>query len=226
MPKPFLVTFTVTLFALLNAIGMVPVFIAFTASERKRVQMLVALFVSITALALMLLVQLLGAPTLSFLGISIDSFRIAGGILLLLIGISMINGNVSGASRDVAEDAQRSDLAQAESVYRRIVVPMAMPLLVGPGVIAYIILHAGEARASGQLLQRVDIAIGISIVAATCFVILWAGRAIQQVLGSIGLTIMTRIMGLLVAAIGVQFIVTGLTAVLQDALRPVLHATP
>jgi small neutral amino acid transporter SnatA (MarC family) len=99
---------------------------------------------------------------------------------------------------------------------------MAMPLLVGPGVIAYIILHASEARHAGERLESLDIAIGIAMVSALCFVILAAGRSIQRVMGSIGLTIMTRVMGLLVAAIGVQFIVTGGTNILQTALVPLI----
>ena len=101
----------------------------------------------------MLFVQVLGGPALEFLGIGIDSYRIAGGILLLLIGIAMIHGNVGGDTSAHLQAAASSDLAEAESVFRRIVVPMAMPLLVGPGVIAYIILHAGEARATGRWLD-------------------------------------------------------------------------
>jgi multiple antibiotic resistance protein len=81
MDFSFLSNFAITLFALLNPIGMLPVFISYTASERKEVQRLVALFVSLTVMALLLVFLLIGSPILQFFGVSLDSFRIAGGIL-------------------------------------------------------------------------------------------------------------------------------------------------
>ena len=82
MDFSFLSNFVITLFALLNPIGMLPVFISYTANEGKEVQRLVALFVSLTVMALLLMFLLIGSPILQFFGVSLDSFRIAGGILL------------------------------------------------------------------------------------------------------------------------------------------------
>ena len=92
-------TFAATLFALLNPFGMLPVFIGYTAGKRIRVQRWVALFVSIIVLGLMLLFLFAGTPLVNFFGITLDAFRIAGGILLLLIGIKTI---ARDASRTIA----------------------------------------------------------------------------------------------------------------------------
>ena len=94
----------------------------------------------------MLLFLLTGTALLEFFGIALDSFRVAGGILLLLIGISIVTGNPAKAAKDLAVEAEASALGEAKSIYRQIVVPFAMPLLVVPGVIANLILHASEAR--------------------------------------------------------------------------------
>ncbi len=187
---------------------------------------MVALLIAVTAGVLMLIVLLAGRGVLDFLGVSLEAFRIAGGVLLLLIGISMTRGDTGSGVRDATEQAQLTNLAMAESVYRAIVVPMAMPLLVGPGVIAYIILHASEAEAAKQDVHVLDIGVGIGVVSLLCFVILWGGRAIKRLLGDVGLNILTRVMGLLVAAIGVQFIVTGTTQVFLTTIVPEMHKLP
>jgi small neutral amino acid transporter SnatA (MarC family) len=102
------------------------------------------------------------------------------------------------------------------------VVPFAMPLLVGPGLIANLILYAGEARHSndpGLFFGLVAVAIGLSLVT---LLILISGRALQRILGDIGLTIMTRILGLIVAAMGMQFMITGLSNIIVHNLAPEL----
>ena len=145
MDFSFLSNFAITLFALLNPIGMLPVFISYTANERKEVQRLVALFVSLTVMALLLVFLLIGSPILQFFGVSLDSFRIAGGILLLTIGIGIVNGKSSDNKEEIVTTETNNNLTQAKSIYSQIVIPMAMPLLVGPGVIANVILYSNEA---------------------------------------------------------------------------------
>ncbi|MGE5152931.1 MAG: MarC family protein, partial [Bdellovibrio bacteriovorus] len=143
----FLSTFAATLFALLNPLGMLPVFMGYTAHLSKGVQGWLALLVALTVVGLMLLFLLTGNAIIDFFGITLDSFRVAGGILLLLIGINIVTGDPGKAAKDLVVQSQESELGEAKSVYRQIVVPFAMPLLVGPGVIANLILYAGEARA-------------------------------------------------------------------------------
>jgi MarC family membrane protein len=213
-------TFAATLFALLNPLGMLPVFIGYTAGLSIGVQRWLALFVSLTVLALMLVFLFTGHAILSFFGISLDSFRLAGGIVLLLIGIRIVNGDSSQAARDQVVEATTSTLSEAKSIYRRIVVPFAMPLLVGPGVIANLILYASEARAAQNdtlLLGLVGVTIAISVLT---FALLLSGRFLRDLMGDVGLSIVTRILGLLVASIGMQFIVTGLSNVIVQSIAP------
>ena len=213
-------TFAATLFALLNPLGMLPVFIGYTTGMRSGVQRWLALFVSITVLGLMLLFLFAGTALLNFFGITLDAFRIAGGILLLLIGIRTVAHDPASKAKDLAVAPEVGELSEAESVYGQIVVPFAMPLLVGPGVIANLILYAGVAseRKSPKLsLGLVGVTVGVSLLT---FVILLSGRFLRRLLGDVGLSIATRILGLLVASIGVQFVIAGLTNVIVQSIAP------
>lgn len=213
-------TFAATLFALLNPLGMLPVFIGYTTGMSTSVQRWLALFVSLTVMGLMLLFLLTGMAILDFFGITMDSFRVAGGILLLIIGINIVTGDSTKAMKYLAVEANMSAFSEAESVYRQIVVPLAMPLLVGPGVIANLILYASEAKAlNNTTLTFGLIGVTIGVALLTC-VILLSGRFLRRLLGDIGLSIATRILGLLVASIGMQFIITGLSNVVVHSIAP------
>ncbi len=213
-------SFAATLFALLNPLGVLPIFIGYASKERRGVQRWLALFLSITVFLLLILFLFTGAALLKFFGISLDSFRIAGGILLLLIGINIVTGDSVKAAQDVVTKDQETDLQQAKSVYRKIVIPLAMPLLVGPGVIANVILHASQAETLKQDQLFVGFSIVIAIVSFLTFVIFLAGRWLQRFLGDVGLSILTRILGLLVASIGVQFMVSGISNVIINVIAP------
>jgi MarC family membrane protein len=220
MEWSFLRNFAITLFALLNPLGMLPIFISYVGRERPGVQRWLTLFISVTVLGLLLLFMLTGASILQFFGVTLNSFRIAGGILLLIIGINIVNGVVSTTTEITVTKAKESDLTQAQSIYRQIVIPMAMPLLVGPGVIANVILYASEAEAkkeSGLLLGLILMTILVSFFV---FVILLSGRGLQRMIGDTGLSITQRTLGLFVAAIGVQFMVTGLTNIIVGQIVP------
>jgi multiple antibiotic resistance protein len=215
-------TFAATLFALLNPLGMLPVFIGYTARRRIGVQRWLAVFVSITVLGLMLLFLFAGTALLKFFGITLDAFRVAGGILLLLIGIRTVVQDVANKAKDLIIASDIGDLREAESVYGQIVVPLAMPLLVGPGVIANLILYAGEAwQTKGAKLfwGLVGVTVGVSFLT---LLILLSGRFLRRLLGDVGLSIATRILGLLVASIGVQFVIEGLTNVIVHSIAPEL----
>lgn len=219
-PSSILSTFAATSFALLNPLGMLPVFMGYTADLGAGAQRWLALLVSVTVLGLTLLFLLTGNAIIDFFGVTLDSFRMAGGILLLLIGISIVTGDAGKAAKDLVVESGASDLGEAKSIYRQIVVPFAMPLLVGPGVIANLILYAGEARALRDptiSLGLIGVTVGVSVVTLA---ILLSGRVLRRLLGDVGLSILTRILGLLVASIGMQFIVTGLTNVIVHSIAP------
>lgn len=212
--------FGITLFALLNPLGMLPIFISYTAREGRGVQRWVALFVSLTVLGLLLIFMLTGASILQFFGVSLNSFRIAGGILLLIIGINIVNGTGTTSKEILVTEDKESVLSQAKSVYRQIVIPMAMPLLVGPGVIANVILHANEAEAEKARGLFLGLIFMTFLVSFLVFIVLAAGKWLQRILGNIGLNITQRVMGLFVAAIGVQFMVTGLIDIIVYNIAP------
>jgi MarC family membrane protein len=218
----FLSTFAATLFALLNSLGVMPMFVAYAGKERPGVQRFVALLISLTVFLLLILFLFTGSSLLKFFGISLDSFRIAGGVLLLLIGINLVMSDPAAAAKTADAKATLSDWQQATSVYRAIVIPLAMPLLVGPGVIANVVLYASEAERkdeNGLFIGLVLVCGGISFLN---FIIFASGRWLKRVLGDIGLSIATRILGLLVAAMGVQFMVTGVTDVVVHSIAPQL----
>ena len=210
-------TFAATLFALLNPFGMLPIFIGYTRDRSIEAQRWLALFVSITVLGLMLLFLFAGTALLRFFGITLDAFRIAGGILLLLIGIRTVAQDPATKAKDLIVASEVGALSEAESVYRQIVVPFAMPLLVGPGVIANLILYAGEARSATLFWGLAGVTAGVSFLT---FVILLSGGFLRRLLGDVGLSIATRILGLLVASIGVQFVIAGLTNVIVHSIAP------
>lgn len=213
-------SFATTLFALLNPLGILPIFIGYTAQERRGVQRWLALFLALTVWFLLILFLVTGAALLKFFGISIDAFQIAGGILLLLIGINIVTGSSSQIAKEVVNQDLENDWQQAKSVYRKIVIPLAMPLLVGPGVIANVILHASQAEATHQNHLLIGFSIVIGIVAFLTFAIFLSGRWLQRLLGDVGLGILTRILGLLVASIGVQFMISGITNVIVNTIMP------
>src|ERR1700751_5985758 len=198
---------------------MLPVFIGYTAGRSTSVQRWLALFISMTVLGLMLLFLFAGTALLNFFGITIDAFRVAGGILLLLIGIRTVARDPTTKAEDLVVATEVGALCEAESAYRQIVVPFAMPLLVGPGVIANLVLYAGEARSASLTWGLVGVTVGVSFLT---FVILLSGRFLRRLLSDVGLSIATRILGLLVASIGVQFVIAGLTNVIVHSIAPAL----
>lgn len=213
-------TFAASLFALLNPLGMLPVFVGYTQGLSPGVQRWLALLVAVTVLALMLLFLISGTAILDFFGIGIDAFRMAGGILLLLIGIRIVTGDGGAMGKQPVAEQGQGDFLEARTVYRQIVIPFALPLLVGPGVIANLILYASEARRLHDPRLSLGLIAVTGGVALLTFVILLSGRMLKRALGDIGLGILTRILGLLVAAIGMQFLVTGTSDIVVNTIAP------
>jgi multiple antibiotic resistance protein len=193
------------LVAVVNPVGAIPIFISLTASQsvaqRRRTGTLAAV-----AIALVLWASLVvGEPLLGFFGISISSFRVAGGILILLMAISMLHAHVSHTRQT---DEEAAEAADKDSVA---VVPLAIPLLAGPGAISTVILYAHR---NGSPVHLVVIAVDILIVAAMAWICFRAAPVLSRWLGTTGINVVTRIMGLIIAAIGVEFITNGLKQLL------------
>jgi len=191
----------VGLLAIVNPFGAIPMFISMTADEsvaqRRDTTNQVAL-----GLTIILLVALFaGDLLLQFFGITIDSFRVGGGILVLLMAISMLQAKTSPV-KQTTEEATES--IQKESVA---IVPLAMPLLAGPGAISAVILAAHKAN---SVVGSLIIAGGIVVLSLVVWVVLRMSPWIAGHMGATGINIMTRIMGLMLTAIAVEFIASGI----------------
>jgi len=189
----------ITLFAILDPVGMIPIIIAFTLGLTAQKRARVGRMASLSVTAILLTSLLVGELVLEFFGISIHSFRVAGGILLLLMSIAMLFGNKDTPSPDDSADAEaNSSLA---------IVPLSTPLLAGPGAISTIILDAHKGFGIGHyiVLSLEIIALGF-IVWLTFLIAPWISRR----LGRIGSDVFSRLMGLIIASIAVEFIANGL----------------
>ncbi|HUT04587.1 MAG TPA: NAAT family transporter [bacterium] len=200
-PMVYFVKLFAALFAILNPIGAVPIFASLSQGrdddEVRRIPRRTALAVC----AILMVSAFLGQRILSFFGVGIPAFRIGGGILILLIAIAMLRARQPRSKytpREATESAEKEDIA---------VVPLAIPLLAGPGAISTVILQ--EQRSPG--LAYMPIMIGtILLMGGTIYVLFKIGVPLAKRLGRTGINIFTRIMGLMLAAMAVEFITSGL----------------
>jgi MarC family membrane protein len=212
-----ILNFGAALFATVNPIGNLPIFVSFTAGERKAVQCWLAFFIAATVLTLLLLFLVSGNAILNFFGITLAAFRIAGGIILLLTGISMVRGEQTKLNREMAAQASANDFKAAEFVYRKILVPLGIPMFVGPGSISTVVLYSSQAPRGGTFLGLIGVIFTISTLV---FVILWAGTGLRRFLGELGVDVATRLLGMILAAIGIQFILGGLADSTMNFIQP------
>ncbi|MEM9855337.1 MAG: MarC family protein [Pseudomonadota bacterium] len=197
MDLAFYVTAFATLFVIIDPIGLAPLFIALTQGMDAKARRAIAFRSCAVASALLLAFGLVGEALLGFVGISMAAFRIAGGALLFLTALDMLFER-----RQERRDEQAMERADPS------VFPLAMPLIAGPGAIATVILLAGQAE--GDFVKTLGVyAVLISVILITLLLFL-AGGPIERVLGKTGVNIVTRLLGMLLAALAVQFILTGL----------------
>ncbi len=199
----------VGLLAIVNPFGAVPLFITMTAGDDRVQRRKTINQVAVSVLIILLVTLFLGDLLLRFFGISIDSFRVGGGILILLMAIAMLHAKTSRV-RQTEEEAEES--IDKESVG---VVPLAMPLLAGPGAISAVILAAHQ---SHTLVHHLVIATGVVLLSLVVWGVLRLAPWIANHISATGINIATRIMGLILAAIAVEFIANGL-----KGLFPVLN---
>ncbi|HHH37661.1 MAG TPA: NAAT family transporter, partial [Epsilonproteobacteria bacterium] len=176
-----------------------------SSDEKRRTitKMLIAVIV------ILLVSAYLGNYLLAFFGINIDSFRVAGGILLLLMAIHMLQAKMPPTKTSKAEE---NEAVQKEDVS---VVPLAIPLTAGPGTISTVILFSSN---TNTLVDQIALGIIILLSALTIWPILMLAESIGKYLGATGLNVATRIMGLILAAIAVQFIIEGILNFVKTAL--------
>ncbi|MBN2866275.1 MAG: YchE family NAAT transporter [Thiotrichales bacterium] len=189
------------LLAIVNPFGAIPMFISMTADENRAERLKTINMVAIGVAVILLVALFVGEHLLAFFGITMNSFRVGGGILILLMAIAMLHAKTSHI-KQTTEEADES--IQKESVA---IVPLAMPLLAGPGAISTVILAAHKAT---TILDYVMFSAGIILLSIIIWSILRLAPWIASHAGSTGINIFTRIMGLILAAIAVEFIANGM----------------
>jgi multiple antibiotic resistance protein len=195
----------VTIFAIVDPIGTLPIFVALTegfAPEDRKVILNRAVLVLAGILTLFALV---GRFLFAAFGFSLPAFEIAGGILLFLVAFDMLQGRI-GATR-------LTELDHEEAIQRRdeiAVVPLGIPLLAGPGAISTVMIYEGSSGSNPWIIVATFVAIGVTSVLT--FIVLTYGQGILRKIGRVGVMAMTRVLGLLLAAVGVQFVVNGAIA--------------
>ncbi len=199
-----------TLLAIVNPLGVIPIFVSLTSDladqQRKRIARTTS-----TAVAVILIVAtLFGKPLLNFFGVSIASFKVGGGILLMLMAVDMMQAKYT-QGKQTPEEAKEAE--EKESIA---VVPIAMPLLAGPGAISSVIIYADQAF---QPLHISLIIVSSVLVALLTLGALSIANPVSKALKKTGINIATRLMGLLLAAIAIEFITGGLVHLLPGLAK-------
>jgi multiple antibiotic resistance protein len=191
------------IFFVVDPFAAVPFFLALTRQDGPAKRRDTALRASLTAGLVLAVFAVAGAWIFTLLGISLPAFRIAGGVVLLLLAVDMIRTQPSRTritEKEIEAGVDKEDVA---------IVPLAMPLLAGPGSIATVVVLMARAR-EGPWWRTVPVLGAIAVTAALCYLILSGAARIERVLGRTGLAILERAAGLLLVAVAVQFMLDGI----------------
>ena len=192
----------VTLLAIVNPLAIVPFFIHYTQGFSRKQRQRTVQVAAFSAFAVIATCALIGLQILEFFGISLASFQVGGGMLLLTSALSMLNAQPaeSKVTQDEVEDASaRASIA---------VVPLTIPLLTGPATMSTVVIYADQAKTFFQHAALVGYGVVIALATAVCFTL---AEPIARFLGQTGINVMTRLMGLILAALAVEVMATGLT---------------
>jgi multiple antibiotic resistance protein len=195
----------ITLLAIVNPLAIVPFFIhytqSFSAAQRKR-----TIWVSSFSVFVVIGISaLLGLQILDFFNISLASFQVGGGMLLMTSSLSMLNAQPAEAKSNADEMQDASERAAVGSSIA--VVPLAIPLLTGPASMSTVVIYADRAKSFWQLMTLVGYGVVIGLATALCFAL---AQPIARILGKTGINVMTRLMGLILAALAVEVMAEGL----------------
>lgn len=215
--KQFL-SFLVSMLAITNPLGSLAVFLGMSAQKTEEERKQTALVTTLTIFIVLFLIVWLGIPLLTFFGISLPAFQITGGLIILLRALTMLHSEDTPTSRtakEVVQDASKESIG---------VVPLAIPIIAGPGAMTNTIIFS---RQFPQFINKVYISLGVLLIALIMGTILYFATPISKMIGETGIKTVTRIMGLILAAIAVSMITAGLQDIFPGAggLGPVYNAT-
>jgi multiple antibiotic resistance protein len=191
----------ITLLAIVNPLAIVPFFIHYTQGFSRQQRRRTVLVSAFTAFAVIATCALVGLQILAFFSISLASFQVGGGMLLLTSSLAMLNARPAEAKasdQDLSETSARTSVA---------VVPLTIPLLTGPASMSTVVIYADQARTVLQHAMLVGYGVVIALATAVCFSL---AEPIARGLGQTGINVMTRLMGLILAALSVEVMADGL----------------
>jgi len=191
----------ITLLAIVNPLAIVPFFIHYTQGFSRKQRQRTVMIASLSAFAVIATCAVVGLQVLAFFGISLASFQVGGGMLLLTSALSMLNAQPAEAKAthdEVTDASARASIA---------VVPLTIPLLTGPATMSTVVIYADQAKTFFQHAALVGYGVVIALATAVCFTL---AEPIARVLGQTGINVMTRLMGLILAALAVEVMADGL----------------
>ena len=213
---PPLLTYTLlcfgSLFSIVDPFAAVPIFLALAGEQPKQAQAGTALRASLTCFVVLTTFGLAGSFIFTFFGITVGAFKIAGGILLFGVALDMLRAQPS-TTRTTSEE--RNEAASKDDVG---LIPLGLPLLSGPGSIATVMVLAGKAK---TFPQHIGVELAIVAVSAFTFLILRSATFMTRALGRTGINVIGRIMGLILAAVAIQFVLDGTKDTLRETLKEI-----
>jgi multiple antibiotic resistance protein len=193
----------IALFLLADPFAAIPIFLLLTSDQTRTEKRHTALLAAATVAAVLIPFVFVGAPLLQIFGVRIASFRVGGGILILMMAISMLFASPEPlVSKEAVEAAGKHDLA---------IVPLGVPLIAGPGLVSSVIVYSQQANG---VYEKAFLVVIITLLATSVWVALRLAQPISKLLGKNGINLIIRLMGLLLAAIAVEFITGGLAELL------------
>jgi len=196
----YMITVLVTMFVVIDPIGIAPLFLALTLGMDTARRRRIAVRTCAIAAAILLLFIVTGEAVLSFIGISMPAFRVAGGILLFLTALDMLFDRRTKRREDRSDEADSDD----PSVF-----PLAIPLIAGPGAIASAILLSAQKPGAEGMVTVAGITLLVLLI---MFVVLMLSTWLERALSKTAINVITRLLGMLLAALSVQFVFDGLSA--------------
>lgn len=204
----------ITLLAIVNPLAIVPFFIHYTQGFSRTQRRRTIWVASFSAFVVIATSALAGLRILEFFGISLASFQVGGGMLLLISSLNMLNAQPAEAkphTNEMEEGAEKAAMGASIAV-----VPLTIPLLTGPATMSTVVIYAEKARTFWQLSTLVGYGIVIGLATALCFAL---AQPIARVLGKTGINVMTRLMGLILAALAVEVMADGLVKLFPGLTR-------
>jgi multiple antibiotic resistance protein len=199
-----LITFTSVLF-IVDPIAVIPTYLVITSGETPRERSQTAFRACLAAGILMAVFAMAGQLILQTFGITLPAFRIAGGFILWLVAMDMLRGQRSTqeTTAEVVEGQEKEDVS---------ITPLAVPMLAGPGAISTVMVLSGQARTPAE---SAIVYLSIALTAVACWMTLRLSERLLVRLGRTGIRIVTRLMGLLLAAVAVQFVINGVSEAMK-----------